>query len=170
MLGDVDLRYLPQIAYVTNAPIDALRAQREPGGPHVRVRLGVIVDNVMQGIVGGASVLGGVDVEADEVQLAADGGHVAGLNLGRVGAFALEGLVDVLAFHERGQEGGILDTSGPAGGFNVLRGLDHGDEHDGVLGESDLGARGGVGANGADRQSVGQDGVVAHLVYLPGRE
>src|SRR5206468_10601649 len=93
---DVDRRNLPQVDHITYAPVDALGADHQPGRGHVRIGRGILNDLVS--VFGGAvgfDVLRGVDIEANEIELAADGLHVAGLDPGSVGALPLEVLGDV---------------------------------------------------------------------------
>ena len=64
----------------------------------------------------GADVGGGVDVEAGEVEAAADDLHVRGGELRRVGAEALQVGVGVAALLNDGHEHGVLFAHGAGGG------------------------------------------------------
>ena len=145
---DVEGLGLPDFRYVANGPVNSFRADLKPGGSHVRVG-GLHGQNLVSGGGSiGAGKAGVVDIVADEVERAADGLHVTGLDLGGVRSFALEIAIGVLAFHHRGEKRRVFFARGLLGGFDVLAAFDDRHEYAGIFGEADLRSRFGIGANG----------------------
>ncbi len=109
-------------------------------------------------------------LSADEIERTADRSHVAGLHLGRVGAFLRQIFVDVAAFHDRRQEHRVHLARRLLGGGDMLGRLNHRHVKGRIVRQSDLRSWLGVGADRLHAQAVREHAMVAHLVHLSRRE
>ena len=165
VLGDVDLFDVPELGGELWATSRGPRDRRGARGSSCAGRrLGRMDDGEAGGGVVGADVGGGVDVEADEVDGAADGFHVGGGELRRVRAVVCEIGVGVSAFHDDGEIAGVGLAHGLGGGGDVLGSFDDGDAGAGVFCEADFGAGFGVGADGLHSEAVGEHGMMTNLI------